>query len=454
MKPSLAQGTRDFGAEVVAKRNYIIQIIRKHFELYGFSPLETPAFENLETLTGKYGEEGDKLMFKILNNGLERPEKHQKSRDEFEEVLQGKSKKGITERALRYDLTIPFARYVAMQAGHLNFPFKRYQIQPVWRADKPQRGRYREFYQCDADIVGSNSLFNESELLQLYADVFQDLKIPVDICINNRMILSDLAVKCGDIHLLTPMTVAIDKLDKIGMNGVMTELQAKGFQESARQCISEFLELSKLPVHEIAPGLVQFFGEETKGIQDIKQFIALEIPGVRIDLTLARGLNYYTGTIIEVKPIGVQMGSLGGGGRYDNLTELFDLPGISGVGISFGLDRIYDVLEETNGFPSTIQSGPQVMLVNFGPSFESANRSILQRLRQEGISCEMYPESIKADKQLKYANKRNIPFVILIGENELKDHTITIKNFQTGLQESFPENEFISSVQSVIISKL
>lgn len=441
MKPSLAQGTRDFGASVVAKRNYIVQIIRTHFERYGFSPLETPAFENLETLTGKYGEEGDKLMFKILNNGLERPEKHQKVREEFEEVLQGKSKKGITERALRYDLTIPFARFVAMQAGHLTFPFKRYQIQPVWRADKPQRGRYREFYQCDADIVGSNSLFNESELLQLYADVFQDLKISVDICINNRMILSDLAVKCGDINLLTPMTVAIDKLDKIGMNGVLAELQAKGFQESAMQYISDFLELSKSHPREIVPRLVQFFDEETKGIQDIKQLIALDIPGVRIDLTLARGLNYYTGTIIEVKPIGIQMGSIGGGGRYDNLTGLFDLPDISGVGISFGLDRIYDVLEESNGFPESIEVGLQVMLVNFGLAYESNNRAILKTLRKQNISCEMYPESIKADKQLKYANKRNIPFVILVGETELNENKLTLKNFKTGVQEMISLSE-------------
>lgn len=408
LKPGLPQGTRDFAAETVYKRQFIFNTIRQYFELYGFSPLETPAFENLETLTGKYGEEGDKLMFKILNNGLERPEKHEQAKNDFEEVLKGKSKKGITERAMRYDLTIPFARYVAMNQGQLTFPFKRYQIQQVWRADKPQRGRYREFYQCDADIVGSESLWNENELIQLYTDVFNALNIPVSICINNRKILAALADQCGGQEWLIPITVAIDKLDKIGLDGVMKELQEKaGLSEEQLLKVQSYLKISQSASNPIncIEQLRSFLGNDLEGISEL-EYLAQSHPHVAIDVTLARGLNYYTGTIIEVKPTTVKMGSIGGGGRYDNLTGLFGVPDIAGVGISFGVDRIYDVMEELQLFPSTLQSQCTVMLVNFGTTMESRNREVLKSLRKNKISAEMFPEAIKFDKQLKYSTLR------------------------------------------------
>lgn len=443
LKPGLPQGTRDFAAETVYKRQFIFNTIRQYFELYGFSPLETPAFENLETLTGKYGEEGDKLMFKILNNGLERAEKHEQAKNDFEEVLKGKSKKGITERAMRYDLTIPFARYVAMNQGQLTFPFKRYQIQQVWRADKPQRGRYREFYQCDADIVGSESLWNENELIQLYTDVFNALNIPVSICINNRKILAALADQCGGQEWLIPITVAIDKLDKIGLDGVMKELQEKaGLSEEQLLKVQAYLQISQSASNPIncIEQLRSFLGNDLEGISEL-EYLAQSHPHVAIDVTLARGLNYYTGTIIEVKPTTVKMGSIGGGGRYDNLTGLFGVPDIAGVGISFGVDRIYDVMEELQLFPSTLQSQCTVMLVNFGPNMESRNREVLRSLRKNKISAEMFPEAIKFDKQLKYAHKKQIPFVVMIGEDELKENLISVKDFRLGTQQKISLEE-------------
>ncbi len=442
LKPGLPQGTRDFAAETVYKRQFIFNTIRQYFELYGFSPLETPAFENLETLTGKYGEEGDKLMFKILNNGLERPEKHEQAKNDFEEVLKGKSKKGITERAMRYDLTIPFARYVAMNQGQLTFPFKRYQIQQVWRADKPQRGRYREFYQCDADIVGSESLWNENELIQLYTDVFNALNIPVSICINNRKILAALADQCGGQEWLIPITVAIDKLDKIGLDGVMKELQEKaGLSEEQLLKVQAYLQIAQEHKNEIIPRLESLFTSDQKGIQELKSIWNVHKETIAIDVTLARGLNYYTGTIIEVKPTTVKMGSIGGGGRYDNLTGLFGVPDIAGVGISFGVDRIYDVMEELQLFPSTLQSQCTVMLVNFGTTMESRNREVLTSLRKNKISAEMFPEAIKFDKQLKYAHKKQIPFVVMIGEDELKENLISVKDFRLGTQQKISLEE-------------
>lgn len=442
LKPGLPQGTRDFAAETVYKRQFIFNTIRQYFELYGFSPLETPAFENLETLTGKYGEEGDKLMFKILNNGLERPEKHEQAKNDFEEVLKGKSKKGITERAMRYDLTIPFARYVAMNQGQLTFPFKRYQIQQVWRADKPQRGRYREFYQCDADIVGSESLWNENELIQLYTDVFNALNIPVSICINNRKILAALADQCGGQEWLIPITVAIDKLDKIGQDDVMKELQEKaGLSEEQLLKVQAYLQIAQEHKNEIIPRLESLFTSDQKGIEELKSIWNVHKETIAIDVTLARGLNYYTGTIIEVKPTTVKMGSIGGGGRYDNLTGLFGVPDIAGVGISFGVDRIYDVMEELQLFPSTLQSQCTVMLVNFGTTMESRNREVLTSLRKNKISAEMFPEAIKFDKQLKYAHKKQIPFVVMIGEDELRENLISVKDFRLGTQQKISLEE-------------
>jgi histidyl-tRNA synthetase len=439
MKPSIPQGTRDFGADVVKKRQYIFQTIQRTFELFGFQPLETPAFENIETLMGKYGEEGDKLIFKILNNGFDRPEKHEQAKIDFEKVLEGKSIKGITERALKYDLTIPFARYVAMNHAQLNMPFKRYQIQAVWRADRPQRGRYREFTQCDADVVGSKSLLNEVELISIYQNV------PVIICFNNRKILAGLAELCGGINLLIPITVAIDKLDKIGIDKVNEELKTRGLNDDAISKINNYLALSieRKSNEDLLLQLSKMFEHSEigmQGIDELKTVMSLS-SNIEIDLTLARGLNYYTGTILEVKPTTVQMGSIGGGGRYDDLTSLFGVKDIAGVGISFGVDRIYDVMEELNLFPESISNSIDVMLVNFGAQFDKKNFEVLNLLRAKGISCELYPDSIKFDKQLKYANKRNASHIGMIGEDELKENIISIKNFITGEQRKMRLDE-------------
>ena len=436
MKPSIPQGTRDFSAEVVVKRNYIFNIIKTQFELFGFEPLETPAFENVETLMGKYGDEGDKLIFKILNNGLDLDEKKAKAREDFETVLQGKNVKGITERALKYDLTIPFARYVAMNHGKLTFPLKRYQIQPVWRADRPQRGRYREFYQCDVDIVGSQSLFNELELIQIYQNVFQALNVKVSICINNRKILAALAELVGGAENMMNITIAIDKLDKIGIDKVNEELSNRGLNTAAIEKINQYLQIaqSNLSNDEIIEQLQNMFLHSDlgkKGIEELS-YILKNIENVEIDVTLARGLNYYTGTIIEVKPLDVKIGSIGGGGRYDDLTGLFGLKDMPGVGISFGVDRIYDVVEELNLFPENLSTSVDVILLNFGTEFDKRNREILSFLRKHNISCELYPDVVKTDKQFKYAEKKNINFVIMINENELSQELISIKNIVTG----------------------
>lgn len=443
MKPSLPQGTRDFAPDVLRKRQYIFNTIRHEMEQFGFQGLETPAFENIETLMGKYGDEGDKLIFKILNNGLERSEKHQQARTDFEDVLQGKNKKTLTERALKYDLTIPFARFVAMNHGQINFPFKRYQIQPVWRADRPQRGRYREFYQCDADIVGSHSLVNEIELIDLYTRVFDKLEIPVRICLNNRKILSGLAELCGGQALMSIITVAIDKLDKIGLEKVQTELEQKGLAPFALQTVMHYLQIAQENTNntETLITLKKFFEHSTIGTEGVNEleYLVQACPQANIDVTLARGLDYYTGSILEVKPLDIVMGSIGGGGRYDDLTGLFGVPNIPGVGISFGVDRIYDVMEEKKCFPESVQhAGIEVMLVNFGENFLQRNREVLGYLRDRGISAELYPDPVKFDKQLKYANKRNVAFVCLIGETELQQNAVTLKNFQTGEQTTLP----------------
>jgi histidyl-tRNA synthetase len=452
MKPSLPQGTRDFGPEVVKKRQFILDTIRRVFECYGFQPLETPAFENMETLMGKYGEEGDQLIFKILNNGLDRPEKQQQALLDFEKVLEGKNVKGITERALKYDLTIPFARYIAMNHGQITYPFKRYQIQNVWRADRPQRGRYREFTQCDADIVGSRSLLNEVDLIGIYKEVFTKLGIQTAICINNRKILAALASLCGGIEKMGAISIAIDKLDKIGLEKVNDELRQRGNDESAIQIINNYLNIAK-EVGSNEARLAQLkalFAATPIGLEGVSEieYLIKAYPEVQVDVTLARGLNYYTGSILEVKPQGIQMGSIGGGGRYDDLTGLFGVPDVPGVGISFGVDRIYDVMDELQLFPDTISFGAKVMLVNFGSEFETRNLEVLSALRSAWIAAELFPDAIKFDKQLRYANKRNLPFIAMIGEDEVKAQVISLKNFGTGQQQKVTLDEMIQQLKS------
>lgn len=450
-KPSLPQGTRDFGPDVVRKRTYILNTIRNVFELYGFQPLETPAMENIETLMGKYGEEGDKLIFKILNNGLDNPDKEKQVREDFEKVLQGKNTKGITERALKYDLTIPFARYVAMNHGQLIFPFKRYQIQPVWRADRPQKGRYREFYQCDADVVGSNSLINEVELASIYHDVFTRLGlINYELKINHRKILTALAEICGGADKMTDITVAIDKLDKIGLEKVKEELSKKELSADQISIVEKYLNITG-SAEEVLAGLKSLVGGNEsgkKGIEEIEYLLAnLKHQAINIipDPTLARGLNYYTGIIFEVKaPAEVKIGSIGGGGRYDDLTGLFGVPDIPGVGISFGVDRIYDVMEELNLFPADVHIGTQVLFFNLGEAESKAAFSLMQQLRHKAVRSELYHEQSKFDKQFKYAEKKNIPFIVIIGDKELKDGNCTIKNLATSQQETITAEELLN----------
>jgi histidyl-tRNA synthetase len=449
-KPSLPQGTRDFSAAVVHKRNYILQTIQKVFELYGFQPLETPAMENLETLMGKYGEEGDKLIFKILNNGLDNPAKHEAATAAFDKVLAGKSTKDLTERALRYDLTIPFARYVAMNHAQLTMPFKRYQMQPVWRADRPQKGRYREFYQCDADVVGSSSLLNELELTHIYATVFEKLKLPVEIRINSRKILAALATVCGGADKMIDITVAIDKLDKIGIEKVKEELSGRGLDANQVAIIEKYLQINGSNTEKINQ-LTALIGEKTEGqegLQEIntllKHFSAFPNVNLVADFTLARGLNYYTGIIFEVKALGVSMGSIGGGGRYNDLTGLFGVKDIPGVGISFGVDRIYDVLEELNAFPDTIQSSTKVLFFNTGATESASAFLLLQELRNRGVAAEIFHEQAKFDKQFKYAEKKNIGYVVIIGEAEIAAGSCVVKNLTTGTQETISRDALLT----------
>lgn len=460
MKPTLPQGTRDFSAAVVKKRNYIFNTIRSVFELYGFQPLETPAMENLETLMGKYGDEGDKLIFKILNNGLadgNTPEKAQekaaRARTEFEKVLEGRNVKDITERALRYDLTIPFARYVAMNHGQLSFPFKRYQIQPVWRADRPQRGRYREFYQCDADVVGSKSLLNEVELTAIYATAFSKLGIAVEIRINSRKILAALAELCGGMEQLTAITVAIDKLDKIGLEKVKEELAQRGLNTQQIASIETYLQIGGDNLQKISQLKTLMHGNSTAaaGFEELEYI--LEHAGtstgsaeIVIDFTLARGLNYYTGIIFEIKAKNVQMGSIGGGGRYDDLTGLFGVPNLPGVGISFGVDRIYDVMEELQLFPEEVQTGTQILFFNQGTAEGKQAFSLMQQLRSAGIRCEMFHEPGKFDKQFKYAEKKGIRYAIILGSKEMEDNTCVLRDLQNGQQQTIPQSELVTQV--------
>ncbi len=450
---SLPQGTRDFPADVVRKRQYIFSTIRTVFELYGFAPLETPAIENLDTLIGKYGEEGDKLIFKILNNGLDNEAKLEQTKAEFEKVLAGRNTKGITERALRYDLTIPFARYVAMNYGVLTMPFKRYQIQPVWRADRPQKGRYREFYQCDADVVGSKSLLNEVELTNIYATVFEKLGIDVEIRINSRKILAALAEICGGTDKMVDITVAIDKLDKIGIEKVKEELATRGLNDIQIKTIEQYLQINGSNSEKLS-ALKNLLVDNATGkigieeIEYILNYTQSETSNQKFqiitDFTLARGLNYYTGIIFEIKAKGVQMGSIGGGGRYDDLTGLFGVPNVPGVGISFGVDRIYDVMEELQLFPTEVQVGTKVLFFNLGEAESKAAFGLMQQLRANGTSCELFHETTKFDKQFKYADKKQIPYAIMLGSKELKDGTCVVKNLVNSTQQTIAQSELLS----------
>jgi histidyl-tRNA synthetase len=475
-KPGLPQGTRDFGPETVRKRHFIFNTIRSVFESYGYEPLETPALENLETLSGKYGEEGDKLLFKILNNGLDHATKKEAAAAEFEKILAGKNNRFITERALRYDLTIPFARYVAMHHKELNFPFKRYQLQPVWRADRPQKGRYREFYQCDADVVGSRSLLNEVEQIRIYLRVFKLLGLEVEVRINHRKILAGLADACGGETNLIAITTAIDKLDKTGLDKVKQELAEKHLTAGQISLVEQYLAISGGNEEKLA-GLEKLLadaataqkkdsaqeedsrrqqqaGAAARGIPDIRYVLDFfkdtdktspepdlrsgpdnSIKDIVVDLSLARGLNYYTGIIFEVRAKNVNIGSIGGGGRYDNLTGLFGVPDVPGVGISFGVDRIYDVMEELKLFPEALQHAAGFLFFNLGGEAVGRCFSLAEQFRNSGIRCELYPEQAKFDKQFRYAEKKQIPFVIIIGTEELHSQTAKIKNLSTGEQQ-------------------
>ncbi len=432
-KPSIPEGTRDFGPEQVRKRNYIFDTVRSVFVKFGFQPLETPAMENLSTLTGKYGEEGDKLLFKILNNG------DFLSGADAEALATQNSTKlttSIAKRGLRYDLTVPFARYVVMNRGTLSFPFKRYQIQPVWRADRPQRGRYREFFQCDVDVIGSESLLYEAELVQIYDEAFAKMNLPVMIKINNRKVLFGIAEAAGIADRFTDMTVAIDKLDKVGMEGVRKELNERGVPDTAIAVIEKIL---KTPDFQSLKPI--FANSETglKGLEELERVFQLLSKSplqneLKFDVTLARGLSYYTGCIFEVSAKDYPMGSIGGGGRYADLTGVFGVPGLSGVGVSFGADRIYDVLEGLKLFPENISESVKIMLASFDePSFEYAFQCATE-LRAAGVAVETYPEPGKLKKQFEYVAKRGIPFVAIIGESEMASKTLTIKDQKSGEQ--------------------
>lgn len=453
-KPSIPKGTRDFNAETVAKRSYIMETIKEQFQVFGFQPIETPSFENSDTLMGKYGDEGDRLIFKILNSG----EYLKKiSDDDFKSKSENLITSKISEKALRYDLTVPFARYVVQHQNEIEFPFKRYQMQPVWRADRPQKGRFREFYQCDADVVGSKSLFQEVEFVQLYDAVFSALKLEgVTIKINNRKILSGIAEVIGAQDKLIDFTVALDKLDKIGEERVKDEMRNKGISNEGISKLQPLFTLKGDFVNQIE-SLKSILSSSEIGLKGIEELefintaisnLELKTATLQLDVTLARGLNYYTGAIFEVSaPKGVNMGSIGGGGRYDDLTGIFGLKNISGVGISFGLDRIYLVLEELNLFPDTITASTKVLFINFGEKEAMACLLAVTKLRQKGIKAELYPDAAKMKKQMNYANRRNIPFVVLVGEEELNTESFTLKNMESGEQQKLQFNELIEVFQ-------
>lgn len=450
-KPSIPKGTRDFGPEEMAKRNYIFNTIREVYALYGFQQIETPALETLHTLMGKYGEEGDKLLFKVLNSGdyLNKiTDDELRSRDSLHLAAK------LCEKGLRYDLTVPFARYVVMHRDELQLPFKRYQIQPVWRADRPQRGRYREFYQCDADVVGSDSLLNEVELMQIIDTVFQRLGVRVQIKINNRKILTGIAEVIGESDKIVDITVAIDKLDKIGLDKVNEELRADGITEEAISKLQPIISLSGTNDEKFAVIADVLKTSETglKGVEETRFILdALKTVGLKnemeLDLTLARGLNYYTGAIFEVKALDTPMGSITGGGRYDNLTGIFGMPGLSGVGISFGADRIYDVLNALDLYPKEAVSATRLLFINFGEKETAYCLPIAAQARQAGIRTEVYPDKAKMKKQMSYANAKGIAFVALAGENEIAQQKITLKNMVTGEQQLVSVDELIERVK-------
>ena len=449
-KPSIPKGTRDFSPVEMAKRNYIFNTIREVFYRYGFQQIETPSMENLSTLMGKYGEEGDKLLFKIQNSG-----------DYFsgltdEELLSRNAAKlasKFCEKGLRYDLTVPFARYVVMHRDEITFPFKRFQIQPVWRADRPQKGRYREFYQCDADVVGSNSLLNEVELVQMIDAVFQKFGIRVSIKINNRKILTGIAEIIGEADKIVDITVAIDKLDKIGLDNVNAELASKGIPQEAIDKLQPIILLSGSNEEKLATLKNVLAASETglKGVEE-SEFILKTIAGlgiqseVELDLTLARGLNYYTGAFFEVKALDVQIGSISGGGRYDNLTGVFGMEGMSGVGISFGADRIYDVLNQLDLYPKEAVNGTQLLFVNFGEAEAAYVLPVLAQVRAAGIRAEIYPDAAKMKKQMSYANAKMVPFVAIVGENEMKEGKVMLKNMTSGEQSLVTPEELVAAI--------
>lgn len=442
-KPSIPKGTRDFLPDVTVRRNYIFDTVREVFRRYGFQPIETPSMENLSTLMGKYGEEGDKLLFRILNSGDFLSSVQQDGQELHSEKIVGK----ICEKGLRYDLTVPFARFVTMYRDQIAFPFKRYQIQPVWRADRPQKGRYREFYQCDVDIIGSDSLLNEAELVRIVNDVFTNLKINVILKINNRKILAGIAEYIGKSDALVDITVAIDKLDKIGIEAVNAELASKGLEPDAIEKLQPILFMKgdvREKISQLKPLLNNEIGQ--KGIAELETLfdyienMELNID-TELDLTLARGLNYYTGAIFEVKAKDFPMGSISGGGRYDNLTGIFGLPNVSGVGISFGADRIYDVLEGLNLFPETMSESTKVIFLNFGKNEEKYCLKYLNQVRKHGINAEIYPDAAKIQKQMKYADQRNIPIVVIAGEQEVSENKFTVKWMKEGRQESVNAEE-------------
>nr|WP_297166243.1 histidine--tRNA ligase [uncultured Dysgonomonas sp.] len=449
-KPSIVKGTRDFSPEEMAKRNYIFDTIREVYKLFGYKQIETPAMESLSTLMGKYGEEGDKLLFKILNSG---DYLSNITDDEFAEKNSSRLTTKISEKGLRYDLTVPFARYVVMHRNEITFPFKRYQIQPVWRADRPQKGRYREFFQCDADVVGSDSLINEVELLQIIDEVFRRLKIRVCIKLNNRKILSGIAEIIGEPEKIVDITVAIDKLDKIGLEKVNEELQSKGIPAEAIEKLQPIILLEGDNTSKLETLKESLSASEIglKGVEEIEFILnkakLLNVASeVELDLTLARGLNYYTGAIIEVKALDVQIGSITGGGRYDNLTGIFGLPNVSGVGISFGADRIFDVLNQLELYPEDSTLGTKVLFVNFGSAEEDYILPIIGQLRGRGISSEIYPEAAKMKKQMSYADSNKIPYVVIVGEDEMRERKVTLKNMQSGDQQLLTIDECLTKL--------
>ena len=450
-KPSIPKGTRDFTPTEMVRRNHIFDTVKTIFQKYGFQPIETPAMENLSTLLGKYGEEGDKLLFRMLNSGDFLSEV---SDMEFSERNLNRLSLKMCGKGLRYDLTVPFARFVVQHQSEISFPFKRYQIQPVWRADRPQKGRYREFYQCDVDVVGSNSLLNEAELLQIIAEVFRALNIRVTVKLNNRKILSGIAELIGQSDKITDITIAIDKLEKIGVEKVNEELLSKGLSEEAIVALQPVIQLSGTNVEKLNQ-LENLFScsatgrdgvTEMRVILDYAEAMDISVP-IELDLTLARGLNYYTGAIFEVKTADVQIGSICGGGRYDNLTGIFGLPDVSGVGISFGADRIYDVLTQLDAFPAAAQT-TKLLFINFGPTEEKYVLQLLAKVREAGINAEIYPEAAKMKKQMAYANSKSVAYVAMAGENEIAENRISLKNMSTGEQSSVTPEEMVKIITS------